>query len=174
MRERGKLVPGSRRTGHNIWTNTGREYLALLMSLQPGLATPTPFRTDSIGFMGVGTGSRLEDVSVLSLANGIEYVYGQFLAEVETPPTFPLAPTRTTVRYTRVFGENEISTGASRVDVTELGLFTNGDPAQNYVPGTRETRIGFWSVQSPVAYKTFEPVGKTNAFELEVSWEIRF
>jgi hypothetical protein len=29
MRERGKIVPGSLREGHNIWTNSGREYDAL-------------------------------------------------------------------------------------------------------------------------------------------------
>ncbi len=31
-RERGKIVPGTRRFGENIWTFTGREYLARLMS----------------------------------------------------------------------------------------------------------------------------------------------
>src|SRR3989304_5181081 len=45
MRERGKIVPGSLREGHNIWTNTGRECLARLMSLEsPGSPAGTPYR----------------------------------------------------------------------------------------------------------------------------------
>src|SRR3990172_4320519 len=54
LRERGKLVPGSIRESKNIWTNTGREYLALLMSLQVG---STPFRQDRMAYIGVGIGS---------------------------------------------------------------------------------------------------------------------
>lgn len=53
VRERGKLV--TRRQGHNIWTDSGREYLASLISLSSfGPDTPEQdFRIKSIGF-GIG------------------------------------------------------------------------------------------------------------------------
>lgn len=172
LRERGKIVPGSHREDHNIWTNTGREYLALLMSLA---SAGTPFRTDSIAYIGVGIGSQIESAGVLFLASPVAYTTGLFLASLDIPPTFPLSPTRTTVRYHRTFAENEITiTTGSQVNISELGLFTNGDPASSYTPGSRNPSIAVAGAQSPAAYKTFEPVGKTDALQLEVSWEIRF
>jgi hypothetical protein len=107
MRERGKIVPGSHREGHNIWTNTGREYLALLMSIAS--APSTGFRSDKIAYIGVGTGAQVEEAGVLRLITPVAYVTGQFLAPLDVPPTFPLTPTRTTVRYHRIFAEDQIT-----------------------------------------------------------------
>ena len=173
LRERGKIVPGSRRDGHNIWTNTGREYLALLMSLSDGLNT---FRKDAVGYIGVGIGAQLEDVNVLTLVNPIAYSASLYLAALDVPPSFPLNPTRTTVRYKRVFTEDEITLSPSTVNVSEMGLFTNGSPiaVPAYAFGTRDVTYANRMSQAPVAYKTFEPVPKTNALQLEISWEIRF
>lgn len=172
MRERGKIVPGTRREGHNIWTNTGREYLALLMSYS---AISVPFREDRMLYIGVGTGSQVEDASVLSLITPVAYSSGLFLAALDIPPTFPLLPTRTTVRYHRTFAETEITlTPASQVDISELGLFTDGDPGSGFTPGSRDLTLANASQQKPNAYKTFEPVSKTDSLELDISWEIRF
>jgi hypothetical protein len=174
MRQNGKIVPGSRRDGHNIWTNSGREFLALLMSIQ----TPptTPFRNDRVAYIGVGTGSQPEDAGVLNLVQPVAFVPGQFMAPLDVPPSFPLSPSRTTVRYHRTFVETDITFGGSAVAITELGLFTNGSPQANppYNPGSRDVTIGNAAAQAPVAYKTFEPVQKTSSLQLEVSWEIRF
>jgi hypothetical protein len=173
-RERGKIVKGSLREGHNIWTNSGREYLALLMSIETG---STAFRSDRMAYIGVGTGSTIEDVGVLKLVQPIEYLTGQYLAGLDVPPTFPLTPTRTTVQYRRVFAENQITlTPGSQVNISELGLFTNGSPSAvpAYNPGTRDTGIANAALQAPNAYKTFEPIGKTDSLELEVLWEVRF
>lgn len=175
LRERGKIVPGSVREGHNIWTNTGREYLALLMSIET--APTTAFRNDRIAYIGVGTGSTVEDVGVLNLVTPVQYATGQFLAPLDVPPTFPLTPTRTTVRYHRTFAEDEITLSpGSQVDISEMGLFTNGSPTAvpAYSPGTRDTGITNAGSQAPNAYKTFEPIGKTDSLELEIAWEIRF
>jgi hypothetical protein len=177
LRERGKKVPGSSRDGHNIWTNTGREYLALLMSIATGGAVSgTRFRSDAVGYIGVGTGSTLEDTSVLSLVSPTKFTSSDFLAPLEVPPTFPLTPTRTAVRYKRTFAENEITLDASTVNITEMGLYTNGSPTNipAYAFGTRDVTFAQAIAQSPVAYKTFEPLAKTNALQLEISWEIRF
>lgn len=174
MRERGKIVRGSHREGHNVWTNTGREYLPLLMSYS---AAATPFRSDRVSYLGVGTSSFIEDAGVLHLANPVAYVGSTFLAPLIVgagEPSFPLTPTRTTVRYRYVFGETEITTTpGSQVFVSELGLFTDGDPLAGNAVG-RNTSLAVAGPQAPVAYKSFEPVGKTSALELEVAWEIRF
>lgn len=171
MRERGKIVPGSFREGHNIWTNTGREYLALLMSSNAG---PVAFRTDRITYLGLGTGAQVEEAGVLGLVTPVAFSTGQFLAPFDVPPTFPLSPTRTTVRYRRVFVEDEITiTPGSTVNISEMGMFTNGRQS-DYAVGLRDTTIGSSAAQSPAAYKALEPVGKKDSLQLEVSWEIRF
>jgi hypothetical protein len=171
LRERGKIVPGGIREGNNIWTNTGREFIAMLMSLSVG---STKFRTDNLAYIGVGIGSQTEDPGVLQLITPAAYSSGQFLASLDVPPTFPLSPSRTTVKYHRTFLENELTlTVASRVDVTELGLFTDG-VAATYVPGTRDRTLANATLQAPVAYKAFEALGKTDSMQLDISWEIRF
>ncbi len=172
MRERGKIVRGSHREGHNIWTNTGREYLALLMSLSS--SPNVGFRNDHIAYIGVGTGAQIEDAGVTHLVTPIAYDVGQFLAGLDTPPTFPLTPTRTTVRYHRIFDETEITiTPGSTVNISEMGLFTNGRQS-DYAAGLRDTTLAAAGSQSPAAYKSFEPIGKKDSLQLEVSWEIRF
>lgn len=179
-RERGKIVRGTQRSGHNIWTNTGREYVAMLMAIAGNTPDLSYYRSDRMAYIGVGTGSQMETPSVTGLVEPIEYVAGQYLASLDLPD-FPLYPTRTTVRFHRIFLENQITLNVgSRVNISEMGLFTNGDPTSNppfqspvdAVPG-RSTSIGDAALQSPMAYKTFEPIGKTDAMQLEVSWEIR-
>jgi len=174
MRERGKIVPGTHRSGKNIFTNTGREYLALLMSLQPGIPYPTPLRTDSVRYLGVGTGSYVENENVLSLAAPVAYAGGEFLAPLDIPPTFPLLPIRRVVRFKRTFAENEITVSLGQVvSISELGLYTDGDTASNSAPRTRVTTLASASSQMPIAYKSIEPVAKNDQLELEISWELR-
>jgi hypothetical protein len=171
-RERGKIV--GRREGHNVWTNTGREYLAMLMSIETGSAK---YRTDSIAYIGAGSGSQVEDPGVLNLSAPVAYAAGLFLAALDIPPTFPLLPSRTTVRFHRTFIESEITLSpGSQVMISELGLFTNGSPSAVpiYNPGTRDRTLSNATQQSPAAYKSFEPLGKTDGMQLEVAWEIRF
>lgn len=172
MRERGKIVRGSHREGHNIWTNTGREYLALLMSLATG--PNTGFRNDHMAYIGVGTGAQVEEAGVTRLVTPVAYQTGQFLAALDVPPTFPLTPTRTTVRYHRIFEESEITISpGSTVNISEMGLFTNGRQS-DYAATLRDTTLASAGSQSPNAYKSFEPIGKKDSLQLEVSWEIRF
>lgn len=181
-RERGKIVRGTKRDGFNIWTNTGREFLAMIMAIKDNTGgNLSYYRSDRMAYIGVGTGSQMEVPSVNGLVTPIEYVGGTYLAPLDIPD-FPLYPTRTTVRFHRVFLENQITLNVnSRVSISEMGLFTNGDPTSNPpfkcpVDGAfdRSTAIADASLQAPNAYKTFEPIGKTDAMQLEVSWEIRF
>lgn len=170
MRERGKIVSGSLREGHNIWTTTGREFDALKKTIQ----TPptTTYRNDAVGYIGVGTGTQVEDVNVTSLVTPVQYAIGVYLATLDLAD-FPLTPTRTTVRYKRLYLANEITIApGSSVNITELGLFTNGSPIASpaYNAGTRDPSVG---TDPPVAYKTFEPFTKKDTLEFEVLWEIR-
>lgn len=184
LRERGKIVPGSHRESHNIWTNTGREYLALHQTIDtrpppagwtPGVPNRSlPFRVDNIGYIGVGGGSQVEDVSVLQLNSPLPYASGEFLAPIQSV-AFPLTPSSTSVEYHLLFPESQISlTTPSLVMVSEMGLFTDGDPSSYRGSLPRDTSLANASRQAPVAYKTFEPVGKRHDLELEVFWTIRF
>ena len=174
IRERGKLLRETE--GHNVWTNTGREYLAMLTGLKA--SDGSVFRDDRIAYIGVGTGFQVEAPAITALANPVAYLGSDFLAPLVAPPTFPLAPTRTTIRFHRVFTENEITTTpASRVSVSEMGLFTNGSPSAvpAYAAGSRSRTLATASAQAPAAYKSFsDPLVKTDALQLELYWEVRF
>ncbi len=181
-RERGKLVPGTRRVGKNIWTLTGREYLARLMSYSAYGSPDTPSRNDRIRYIGFGIGSAGSEVSSVSrLVSPIAYNTasgGLFLAELAIP-TYPFqtaAGFGTSVLYSREFSEEELST-ATTVTLTEAGLFTDGSPTASptpFAPGTRVLTLAQATSQAPVAYKIFEPLNKTQNFVLQTSWEVAF
>lgn len=179
-RERGKIVRGTRRTGRNIWTLTGREYLARLMSYA-SYGPDTPSRNDRIRYVGFGVGTTPEVSSVSSLVSPIAFdgaSGGLFLAELAIP-TYPFQSSSsfgTAVRYTREFSESELSISTTVV-LTEAGLFTDGSPVSSpipFAPGTRDRSLAQAGSQAPVAYKIFEPLKKTQNFVLSIAWEIRF
>jgi hypothetical protein len=173
-RERGKIVPGSLRSEHNVWTNTGREFLAMLMTMaSSGSAN---LRDDRIAYIGAGTGFQNEDASVAGLITPVAYSGTTFLAPIDHSLTeFPLRPTRTTVRYVRVFSESEITPlNTSPKLISEFGLFTNGHQ-NSFAVNSRDTSFGNAALQAPVAYKALsEPIEKTSGIELEIDWEIRY
>jgi len=172
--ERGKLV--GVRDGFNIWTLTGREFLAELMALQSVNPTREVFRNDRIAYVGVGTGAQLEVSNIPKLVNPVPYRTGQFLAPLVAPATFPVSgvdAARTAVRFTRRFGRNEISLGYD-VALSEYGLFTDGDPDNNWDTGSTPTDFATASSRAPMAYKAEEPITKTVAFALDLIWEVRF
>lgn len=171
LRERGKIVAGSHREGHNIWTLTGREYDAQLKSYK-SYGPDTPYRNDRIKYMGFGSGTQPEVSGITRLITPIAFDAGNnFLAAVGAPPTFPLTPVRTTVRYTKIYQEMELSV-AGTVTLQEAGLFTDGGPP-NFTPGSRDITLANAGSQAPMAYKTFEPLKKTQNFVLEARWDLR-
>jgi hypothetical protein len=177
LRERGKIVPGSHRESHNTITNTGREYIAMSLAYQ---AVGTRWRYDEIAYIGVGTGAQTLDVGVTALVAPIAYSGSTFLAPLDlipgTSPSFPLTSgdtvTRTTVEFHRLFAENEITTSSTPVNVSEFGLFTDGNQS-TYAAGGRDTTLANALAQSPQFYWSIEPFQKTNALSLDASWEIR-
>lgn len=174
MRERGKIVPGSRREGHNIWTLTGREFIVETISLAALVPARLKNRDDALLYFGLGIGSTPEVAAVSRLVDPVVYIAGEFLAPAQVPVTFPsvsLGTPKTAVQLIREYSDAEISlTGP--VVLTEFGCFTDGDPASNNVP-PRPTAFDTAKLTAPVGYKTFEPFTKTSGRTLEVIYELR-
>jgi hypothetical protein len=183
-REGGKKVYNGERSGKNIWTLTGREFIAQVMSyaaygndphnsgnLNPDIAA----RDDRIRYVGMGTGTTPEVSSVAALVSPTAFQAGEFLAQVAIA-SYPLTAVanglRTTVRYSRTFAETELSISGS-VIITEAGLFTDGSPAANYAPRSRDVTLAASSGQAPVAYKTFDGLKKTTSFTIDLLWDVR-
>ena len=161
------------RIGHNVWTNTGREYSCFLKTAD---ANGLPIRSDLIFYMGLGGGSQPETVYVVRVERPLAYAPGFFLKEIaHTRTTFQTVAggVRTAVRYTCVFTEPDfILSSNSSVLISECGLFTNGNQ-DTFEPNGRITTIDQARAQSPVAYHSFDPIPKTSGIELEIIWELR-
>jgi hypothetical protein len=189
-RARGKIV--ARREGHNIWLDLGREYLASLLAYR-SFNPLAPERDDRIRYMGVGIGGNRQ--IALAVANGPPVgtaypgsnlqtdtdprvtrlerpvrVSGSsdpypgragdvWLGQVQAPATHPIA---TQVTFKRLFTQLEVSYPPFlSVPLSEIGLFTNAADAGSFA-------------STAVAYDTFDTLSKTDAFELEVVWTVRF
>lgn len=179
-RENGKIVPGSHRDGKNIWTLTGREFLARLMSYA-AYSPDEAARNDRIRYLGFGVGTTPEVSSVSQLVSPIAYTAssgGLFLAELAIP-TYPFQTSGsfgTAVRYTREFSETELSTSGS-VLLTEAGIFTDGSATASpdpFEPGTRDLTLAQAQFQAPMGYKTFEAFRKTQNMIISCFYEVRF
>lgn len=191
MRERGKIV--DRRIGHNIWLDIGREYLSKLISFVD--YTPTYFENNRIRYMGLGIGGTRQialpvantpplsvsypgpntqtdtDPTLTDLERPVRISGGSssppyvvsdvWLGQIAAPPTFP---TGTSVKFTRLFTAVEVSYAPYvTVPLSEVMLYTSGANVNSY------TNTGFG-----VAYDTFDTISKTNAFELQIDWTVRF
>lgn len=167
VRKDGKVI--STREGHNVWTNTGREYSCLVKSLN---SAGQRFRSDSIFYMAVGTGTQVETPSVSRLIQPIAYEGNQCLKPIShSLTTFPDNGSRLTIRYSTIYSPADLASD-DVVYISECGLFTNGH-ATTFEVGRRDTTIGAASQQAPVAYHSFEPIPKTSNVEIEIIWELR-
>jgi hypothetical protein len=159
------------REGKNICTLTGREHIAELLALQT--FTPrTTYREDRIAYLAVGTGAQPEISNVTSLVEPVPYRTGEFLAPVLAPATFPAGGATTAVQFVREFGKTEISLGYNVV-LTEAGLYTDGDPNNNFDIAATPTDFATTAARAPMFYKIFEPITKTTQFSLRAVWEVR-
>lgn len=177
MRERGKLVPGSKREGHNVFTVTGRNLFSKLIAWQTIAGTDIPFTHRRVRWAGVGDGSQLEVTTIATLNSPILATLSYYLAELEAVEF----PTATSVRFIKVFGPTEVTFGSAPVPVTEAGLFADVNPWD--MGGYEDTQAGggFTTTlrpdipsNTPIAYKTFEALNKTSDFSLEIQWDFRF
>ncbi len=190
LRERGKIV--QRRQGHNIWLNLGREYLAKLISYT-SFSPLTPEEDNRVRYMGFGIGGTRQTQPLVANAPPMSVSYPGTNLQTDTDPTvtslerpvrvsgstdpYPgqasdvwLAqiqapvehPTSTQALFRRLFIQTDISYSTFlAVPLSEIMLFTNAaDPLVHNNTG--------------VAYDTFDALGKTDAFELEIAWTVRF
>jgi len=168
-RKDGKII--SAQEGHNVWTNTGREYSCLVKSMN---YLGQRFRNDSIQYIGLGNGTQIESASVSRLVNPIAYDGNVWLKKIEnTLTTFPDNGSRLSIRYSAIFGPNTFNSDGGVAYISECGLFTNGDPIDFSTEPGRDRSLSNAYLQSPVAYHTFEPIPKTSNIEIEIMWELR-
>jgi hypothetical protein len=160
------------RLGHNVWTNTGREYSAGVKTYQENR---TPLRNDRICYVGLGSGTQPETVNVQRLVTPIQFSAGKFLNEINHARTSfqSVSGVRTAVRYSCIFERQHINIGGENtVLISECGLFTDGD-LLTFAVGGRSTMIGESLSQSPIAYHSFDPIPKTPNVQLDIIWELR-
>lgn len=189
-RERGKIV--TRRVGHNIWLDLGREYLSKIIAFQA--YTPTYFEENRIRYMGLGIGGTRQ--LQLAVANAAPLVTGYpgTNAQTDTDPTIT-----TLERPVRISGGagappygvgvdvwlGEVAAPATfptGTSVTFTRTFTTLEVS--YAPYTTvpiSEIMLFTGAADPliynntgVAYDTFDSISMTNAFELQVDWTVRF
>jgi len=180
IRERGKIV--GRREGHNIFLDTGREWLTKLISYAS--FTPDVAESDErIKYMGFGIGGTRQiapdfantspltdygplgsftqtdtDPSLTRVERPVRLADTIWLGRVQSPVAHN---TVTSATFQRLFTAEEISYAPySSVPLSEIALFlSSANPA--------------FKSNNMIAYDTFDTISKTTAFELEVSWTIR-
>lgn len=139
-----------------------------------GTGTTGPVQTDS-------------DPTVTGLEYPVQIASQDYYDEVKMPATFPEAGV---VRFTAVLGYNDVSYGTyTAIPLSEIGLFTSslteGVQNQDYPPLDAAEFRGDYPPASGnfyppvgtrfmVAYNTFATIVKTNAFVLQIDWELRF
>ena len=160
----GRVVDGSLRHGHNVFTDTGRDLLTQLVAWG-SVATQDLARTQRRArYIGVGGDSQAEDQSVVRLSSPVPVTAGVYLKALD--PTLTIFTTLTSVRLKTVFATTDITYSAPAVVVSEAGLFFDVSPG------------GVLQVSStdnvPAFYKTFTPVVKLNSFTMEIVWELVF
>jgi hypothetical protein len=187
-RERGKIV--ARRDGHNIWLNTGREFVAQLISYS--LMSPlTPVRNDRVRYMGFGIGGTRQLIP--SIANSSPQLTHYPGTNVQTDQD----PTVTGLeRPVRISGTST----APPYNALDVWLGQIQAPPEfpqsnkvifrrllqsfevSYSPYTTVplSEVGLFTDLSnpllpanvPIAYDTFDSLSKTDAVDLEFEWTI--
>lgn len=192
-RERGKIV--TRRDGHNIWVDLGREYLAGLISLASQVPE-VPNRNDRIKYMGFGIGGTRQLIPDLANGEPLVSAYPGGNAQTDTDPTVttlerPVRISGSTTGPSDPYAVTDVWLGAVQAPVTfptaTQVMFRRFFPQTeiSYGPFTSVpvSEIGlFTSDASPtgephntlVAYDTFDSMPKTGSVEFEVEWVIRF
>jgi hypothetical protein len=177
MRERGKVVPGSRRIGHNILTTFGKNWLSKLVGWS-AFGTDVPFTNRRVRWMGVGGDAQEEVPGIVSLGDPLRYDEINYLAQLDSVEF----PTTSSVRFNRTFSENEITTVPGvPVEIREIGLFADVIPGTSGASEDSGHTLASDPIlnpavptHTPVAYKSFELITKTQDFVLEAQWDFRF
>lgn len=200
MRERGKIV--DRREGHNIFVDTGREWIAKLIAYLS--FSPDIFEDDHrIRYMGFGIGGRSQVAPTVADSSpiggsGDPYEAGSYAGvggynQSDLDPTVfsverPVRVSGSSTNYPGIAGDKWIEqiqappVHGTATETTFRRLFTQAEIS--YFPFTSVplSEVGlFTDAADPVnplnvlvAYDTFDTISKTGAFDLEVVWTFRF
>lgn len=196
VRERGKIV--TRRDGHNIWLNLGREYLASLIAYSSYTGTfpsaaGVPERNDRIQYMGLGIGGTRQVAIATANASPLVGAYPGTNIQTDTDPTVttlerPVRISGGSTAYPGSAGDiwlGQVQAPAAHSTATEVTfsrLFSSTDISYSpFLTVPLSEVMLFTSAASPsvynntgVAYDTFDTLSKTNAFSLEIDWTVRF
>lgn len=198
-RERGKIV--ARREGHNIFLNTGREWLAALIAYA-SFAPDVFENVERVRYMGFGIGgfrqlalptANASPIGGVSDAYRASYSQAGANSQTDTDPDVtalerPVRVAGTTNDYPTNTGDQWMGQIQAPPDHTPATTATFrrlfGQLELNYAPYTSVplSEVGLFTsganlefaFNPPVAYDTFDTLSKTAAFELEVIWTLSF
>lgn len=190
VRERGKLV--GRREGHNIWLDTGREYLAKLLSLS-SFDPDVPVRSDHIKYMGLGIGGTRQLALTKANTAPIAPPYSGTNVQTDADPLVtaverPVRISGSASNYPGLAGDRWLGLVQAPPnftipnEVTYSRIFTEQEVSYASFDSVPLSEIGlFTSLADPenyqntaVAYDTFDTISKTAAIAIEVVWTLRF
>jgi len=192
-RERGKIV--ARREGHNIFLNTGREWLAQLIAYL-SFSPDVPENDYRVRYMGLGIGGSRQLVPNTSMLPQVNTDYAGSNAQTDTNPNviylerpvrlsgsatpFPFNPSDVWLGQIQAPADHPIP---NRTTFTRV--FT--DVEVNYTPYETVplSEIGLYTAGANpnihnntgltfVAYDTFDTLSKTSAIQLQVDWTLIF
>lgn len=200
--EDGKLV--DRRLSHNVVTNVGRNWLAMLVGSDDyNTDPPSPHVTSKIGYIGFGCGGALQTstlfatgqaelITVTALQDPVPLqIVGSerlYLKQVDNQSNNSIYfPGDFRTRFIADISETELSfagnvTRVSNVDVgtsvpiSEAGLYLT-DAKATFTHDAATSISGEADPAQPnnlVAYNIFDPIAVTPNVILRVEWELRF
>jgi hypothetical protein len=162
--ERGHVVPGSERNGHNTMTAAGRDLLTQLLVWSSITNPDAAYTSRRARYIGLGGGIQVEDQFVVALVLPLQVTAGVYLKALN--PTLTVFTTETSVTVKTIFATTDVTYAVPAVVVSEAGLYFDVSPG------------GVLSVSSasnvPSFYKTFSPVVKLDSFTMEISWDLKF
>jgi hypothetical protein len=189
-RERGKIV--TRREGHNIFLDYGREWLASLIAFSSFL--PDVFEDDRrVRYMGFGIGGvRQVAPGFADTAPLTDYGPAGGFSQTDTDPTLVRLerPVRVSGGSGPANNPGDVWVGQVQAPVTHSTptsttirrLFTSEEVSYAPYISVPLSEIGLFLSDAVVgfpqnnivAYDTFDTLSKTTALELEVVWTLRF
>jgi hypothetical protein len=191
-RERGKII--TRREGHNIWLNLGREWTARLIAYSfIGLPADIPEEDNRVKYMGFGIGGTQQLAPGTANALPISPPYVGTNAQTDVDPTLttierPVRVSGSSTAYPGIAGDEWIgviqapAVHTVPTETTFSRVFTLTEISYSPFLSVPLSEIGLFIASADpenyqntmIAYDTFDTLSKTTSFELEVQWTIKF
>lgn len=166
LRENGRLIPGSVREGHNVFTIHGAEWMAQLCAwsaLGGAAIHDTPMDERRVRWASVGTGMQLENPGIEQMVSPVLVSGSNYLDAINPAASSWAVPTA--MRIEHVFATTDLP---DPVTVTEAGLFVDFNDGGTFLDPTIDTH-------PPIVYKVISPaLVKDGTKELVLRWELRF